>query len=107
MKSYKGKISEGLPGSTLEHGMRGEKHPRTWEALIVPEKQVGQPKVRPTTIKESDQLIVLWGRESRPHGEGADRIRSLHRQHWPDMEGRIHNDNLLAGNSEYCGSEYL
>lgn len=72
MKSHKGKTSEGLPGSTLERGMCGEKHTRTWEALIVPEKQVGQPKARPTAIRESDQLILLRGRESRPHGEGAD-----------------------------------
>ena len=67
-----GEIPEGLPGSTLERGMYGEKHARTWEALIVPENQVGQPKARPMTVRESDQLIVLRGRESRPHGEGAD-----------------------------------
>ncbi len=69
-----GESPEGLPGSTLERGMRGEKHTRTWETLIVPgNKQVGQSKERPKTIRESDQLILLGGRESRPHGEGADR----------------------------------
>ena len=28
-----GEVREGLPGSTLEHGMREEKAPGTWEAL--------------------------------------------------------------------------
>ena len=31
-----GEVREGLPGSTLEHGMREEKAPGTWEALLVP-----------------------------------------------------------------------
>lgn len=30
---------------------------------------------------ESDQLRVLGERESRPHGEGADVIRSQQRKH--------------------------
>jgi len=31
-----GEVSEGLPGSTLEHGMHEEKHTGTWEALLTP-----------------------------------------------------------------------
>lgn len=49
---------------------------------------------------ESDQLIVLGGRESRPQGEGIDRIRSLQRKHRPDMLGWRNGANLPAGNSE-------
>src|SRR6266852_8207481 len=34
--------------------------------------QVGQPRGKPTVHGESDHLIVLGGRESRPQGEGGD-----------------------------------
>ncbi len=37
------------------------------------------------TLGESDHLIVLRGRESRPRGEGGDGGRSLHRKLVPDM----------------------
>ena len=32
-----GEVREGLPGSTLERGMREEKRPGTWETLLAPE----------------------------------------------------------------------
>ena len=35
-RNHFGEVPEGLPGSTLEHGMREEEHTRTWEALLVP-----------------------------------------------------------------------
>jgi hypothetical protein len=38
---------------------------------------------------ESDQLIVLGGRESRPQGEGADGDAQPQRKLAPDMQGWI------------------
>ena len=103
-----GEISEGLPGSTLERGMRGEKRqeggrpvgfllregrvvrhtdlePRTGKPGYgsrpeptrheQPSEQVStaeQKRGALTTRRESDHLIVLGGRESRPQGEGGD-----------------------------------
>lgn len=62
-----------------EPGMKREKCRRTWETLPVPadSKLVGlsnRIRGRPKTFgRESDQLILLRGRESRLHGEGVDR----------------------------------
>jgi len=103
-----GERPEGLPGSTLERGMRGEKRQelgrpvrfRLREGSVVGhtdnEPRKGKPghgrRPEPTrheepsqpvstaeqkrgalkTWRESDHLIVLGGRESRPQGEGGD-----------------------------------
>ena len=103
-----GELPEGLPGSTLERGMRGEKRQElgrpvrflvregsvAWHTDLEPRKgkpghgrrpeptRHGQPPQQVSnaeqkrgalkTWRESDHLIVLRGRESRPRGEGGD-----------------------------------
>ena len=103
-----GKRPEGLPGSTLERGMRGEKRQelgRPVRFLVREGSVAGHTDLEPRkgkpghgrrpepprhaqrpqpvskaeqkrgalkTQRESDHLIVLGGRESRPQGEGGD-----------------------------------
>ena len=83
-----GEFSEGLPGSALERGMCREKRRElgrpAWflKSLLARDvnsqwtEQVSQNRNISREAegqRESDQLIVLRGRESRLHGEGADR----------------------------------
>ena len=51
------------------------------------------------TLRESDQPIVLGDGRAVHRGKGLAGIRSLQRKHLPDMQGRIINANLPAGNS--------
>jgi hypothetical protein len=100
-----GERPEGLPGSTLERGMRGEKHQEPVRFRLREDSVVGhtdnelrkgkpghgrrpepprhgepsqpvstaeQKRGELKTWRESDHLIVLGGRESRPRGEGGD-----------------------------------
>jgi hypothetical protein len=102
-----GERPEGLPGSTLERGMRGEKRQelgrpcgfqlegQLWHGIRIMSHALGKPSThgrpdpkrewklksvghgnqqgaRPMTLRESDHLIVLGGRESRSQGEGGD-----------------------------------
>ena len=128
-----GEISEGLPGSTLERGMRGEKRQElgrpvrflrregsvTRHTDIEPHK--GKPghgsRPEPTrheepseqvstaeqnrgalkTWRESDHLIVLGGRESRPQGEAA--IRSLEMTRCVRDEGLRSKRSLITWGS--------
>jgi len=95
-----GKLFEGLPGSTLERGMCGEKHQglgRPQEFLgrymgYVPYRsQVGRPKQQvgePKTSGESDQSIVLGDGSAGHKGKGLTGSRSPQRKHEPDMQGR-------------------
>ena len=50
--------------------------------------------------EESDHLVVLGGRESRPQGEGGDRETEPVQETWSTHEGVAHDANLTAGNSE-------
>ena len=67
-----GELPEGLPGSTLERGMRGEQR----QELGRPQGLLGTGRLtRQGELMvhgESDHPVVLGGRESRPHGEGGD-----------------------------------
>src|SRR5437867_732301 len=98
-RTRSGERPEGLPGSTLERGMRGEKRQELGRPVgfllregsvaghtdLEPHKGKpghGQPPQQVSnaeqkrgalkTRRESDHLIVLGGRESRPQGEGGD-----------------------------------
>ncbi len=46
---------------------------------------------------ESDHLVVLGGRESRPRGEGGTMRRRPHRKLVPDMSGRSPQANFPEG----------
>ncbi len=81
-----------------------EKHQRTWETQLVP-RQVGvgeadQKKVSRRPVWESDQLIVLSGRESRPQGEGADVDTKPTKETLTEHEGTDNSANLPVGDSE-------
>ena len=70
-----GELPEGLPGSTLERGMRGEKRQELGRPASFLARS-GMP-IRPQGGRqrmawESDHLVVLRERESRSHGEGGD-----------------------------------
>ena len=70
-----GELPEGLPGSTLERGMRGEKRQELGRPTSFLARS-GMP-IRPQGGRqrmawESDHLIVLGERESRLQGEGGD-----------------------------------
>jgi len=118
-----GKLPEGLPGSTLERGRRGEKRQergrpvrfRLREGSVARhtdlEPHKGKPgygrRPEPTrhgerpqpvsraeqkrgglkTSRESDHLIVLGGRESRPRGEGGDGETEPAKETWAGQEG--------------------
>ena len=58
-----------------ECGMLKENRTRTWECPLPPANQVGTVKRKVEVLQgtgNSDWPIVLWGRESRLHGEGVD-----------------------------------
>ena len=60
--------------------------------------------------RESDLLVVLRGRESRSHGEGADRKTQPTQETWSGLPCRSTQANLTEGNSDegddaFCGSE--
>ena len=84
-----GELPDGLPGSTLERGMRGEKRqelgsPQGFLATGRPTRpQVGRLMVH----GESDHPIVLGGRESRPHGEGGDGGTQPSQETWAGHAG--------------------
>ena len=69
-----GELPEGLPGSTLERGMRGEKRQELGRppGFLATGKPTRSYRGRLMVQGESDHLIVLGGRESRPQGEGGD-----------------------------------
>ena len=54
----------------------------------------------PYAYGESDHLVVLRGRESRPHGEGGDGDTEPVKETLSTHEGVAHDANLTAGNSE-------
>ena len=62
--------------------------------------------------RESDQLIVLGDGSAVHKGKRLTVIRSPHRKHHPDMQGRDNGANLPEGDSTghsqewSCGSEY-
>ena len=69
-------------GETLIQGMAKSKARRANDLT----GRLCQPKEGGSMVHgESDQSILLGGRESRPQGEGIDGIRSLQRKHRPDM----------------------
>ena len=63
---------------------KGEWKPR-WrvEQVGFSEQKEGESKV----VRESDQSTVLGGRESRSHGEGADRNTQPAKETWTGREG--------------------
>src|ERR1700675_421707 len=70
-----GELPEGLPGSILERGMRGEKCQELGRPALFlarPGMPIRPQGGRQRMARESDHLIVLCGRESRPRGEGGD-----------------------------------
>ena len=80
-----------------------EKHRRTWETQLVPARagRRSRPKEgEPKTSWESDQLVVLRGRESRAQGEGADVDTKPAKETLTEHEGTGDSANLPVGNSE-------
>ncbi len=66
---------EGLPGSTVARGRRGEKrqeHGKPMSFLPWSGMPIQPPGGWQTMERESDHLRGLGGRESRPQGEGGD-----------------------------------
>jgi hypothetical protein len=70
-----GELPEGLPGSIVERGMRGEKRQELGRpvSFLTSSGMPIQPQGgRQRMARESDHPIVLGERESRSHGEGGD-----------------------------------
>jgi len=70
-----GEVREGLPGSTLERGMRVEKVSRTWEALVVPPLL---EDVRDAT--QGIRLVSPTNGETQKQGRPEPKRRDRHTQ---------------------------
>ena len=73
-RDREGEVPRGSAGVHEERGMCGEKRRELGRPERVPgDTQVGASRGAATASRESDPLVVLSGRESRPHGEAVDR----------------------------------
>ena len=79
-----GEVPEGLPGSTLERGMREKKRQELERSssLLKGGRASQRNEGGPTAGRKSDPLRVLRGRESRLQGEGADRNTQPAQETW-------------------------
>jgi hypothetical protein len=81
-----------------------ERHRRTWETQLVPRKvEVSETDQKIGELKmswESDQLVVLGGRESRSQGEGAEVNTKPAKETLTEHEETDDSANLPVGNSK-------
>jgi hypothetical protein len=84
-----GELPEGLPGSTLERGMRGEKRQELGRPVGFrlrgqppqPVSKAEQNRGALKTPRESDPPILLRDGSAVHRGKGRTVLRSLHRKH--------------------------
>ena len=106
--SRKGETVEAWRGSDVWHVCR-EVHKNLGYPIGSCVVNTGRPtqpnEGRLMAYRESDQPIVLRGRESRLHelilnGEGVDDDTQPRKETLPGLQGRIYNANLPVGNSK-------
>jgi hypothetical protein len=99
-----GERPEGLPGSTLERGMRGEKRqelgrPHGFLGTGRPYREDGQWFMGSRITSEYSE-----GGRAVHRGKGVTVGRSPHRTLVPDMKGRRTQANLPEENSKFQGN---
>ena len=112
-----GRDSGGAAGVLTGRGTYAEKHQELGRPRECPEqgaacRSVSGRKAEPETGRptmrrgESDCLIVLGGRESRPHGKGGNGDAQFSKETWTGQSGRAYHANLTEKNSGQGGEEH-